>query len=91
MQKLHKIDPKKVSPINHVKNSQGKSFLLIHSKSDQAIPYNESKEILQSIPLGNHKLLWLTEQGKHIHSYRLYKEEYERRVLRFLEKYLKLR
>ncbi len=44
MQKLHKIDPKKVSPLNHVKNSQGKSFLLIHSKRDQAIPlYRERR------------------------------------------------
>lgn len=90
MRKLLKIDPAEVSPINNVKNSKGKSFLLIHSKTDEAIPYTESEKLVQSISPDNDRELWLTEDGDHIHSYLLNKKEYERRVLRFLNKYLKL-
>lgn len=90
MRKLLKIDPTEVSPINNVKNTKGKSFLLIHSKTDEAIPYIESEKLVQSISPDNNRELWLTEDGDHIHSYLLNKEEYERRVLRFLNKYLKL-
>jgi uncharacterized protein len=89
MRKLHKINPNEVSPISNVQNTKEKSFLLIHSKADQAIPYTESEKIFQSISTGNYKELWLTENAEHINSYLLYKSEYVRRVLRFLNKYLK--
>ncbi|MFJ7728555.1 alpha/beta hydrolase [Neobacillus sp. NPDC097160] len=90
MRKLLKIDPTEVSPINHVKNTKGKSFFIIHSTIDKAIPYAESEKLFQSIPSDNQKELWLTKDCEHIHSYRLHKKEYTRRVLRFLNKYLKL-
>ncbi|WP_462411623.1 alpha/beta hydrolase [Neobacillus sp. Marseille-QA0830] len=90
MRKLLNIDPNEVSPIRKVINTKGKTFLLIHSKSDEAIPYTESERLYKSIPSGNHKELWLTEKAKHIHSYFLYKRDYEHRVLRFLHKHFKL-
>lgn len=90
MRKLLKIDPTEVSPINHVKNTKGKSFLVIHSQTDKAIPYAESEKLFQSISLDNHKELWLTKDCEHIHSYLLNKKEYAGRVLRFLDMYLKL-
>ncbi|MDR7001403.1 alpha/beta hydrolase [Neobacillus niacini] len=90
MRKLLKIDPTEVSPITNVKNTKGKSFLLIHSKTDEAIPYTESEKLIQSISSDNHKELWLTEDGKHINSYLLNKEEYEHRVIQFLNKYLRV-
>jgi len=89
MRKLLKIHPNEVSPINNVKSTKGKAFFLIHSKTDEAIPYTESEKIFQSISSDTHKELWLVEYGEHINSYLLYKEEYERRVLLFLEKHLK--
>lgn len=89
MRKLHKIDPKEVSPIRNVQNTKGKAFLLIHSKDDEAIPYTESEKIFQSIPPENHKELWLTEKAGHIKSYLMYKSEYLRRVLRFLNKHFR--
>ncbi|WP_052352804.1 alpha/beta hydrolase [Neobacillus dielmonensis] len=89
MRKLHNIAPNEVSPINKVTSTRGKSILFIHSKSDEAIPFTESEKLFQSIPAGNHKELWLTEQAKHIHSYFLYKRDYEHRVLRFLNKHLR--
>lgn len=85
MRKLLKIDPNEVSPINSVKNCKEKSFLFIHSKSDEAIPFAESEKIFQSVSSDNYKELWLTESGEHINSYLLNKQEYERRVLRFLD------
>jgi fermentation-respiration switch protein FrsA (DUF1100 family) len=88
MRKLLKIDPHEVSPIKNVKNGKGKSFFLIHSKSDEAIPYAESEKIIQRISSGHHKELWLTEGVEHINSYLVFKEEYEQRVLRFLNEYL---
>ncbi|MED4206813.1 alpha/beta hydrolase [Neobacillus mesonae] len=89
MRKLLKIDPAEVSPINHVKKAKGKSFLFIHSKADQAIPYNESKSLFQSVSSDNHKELWLTEECQHIHSYPMNKKEYTRRIVLFLDKWLK--
>lgn len=87
MKKLLKIDSSDVSPMNIVKNAIGKSFLLIHSKSDEAIPYLESEKIYQEISSGHHKELWLTENAEHINSYLVFKEEYERRVLTFLNEH----
>ncbi|MCM3768495.1 alpha/beta hydrolase [Neobacillus niacini] len=88
MRKLLKIDPTEVSPINHVKNAKGKSFLFIHSKTDEAIPYTESKSLFHSVSSANRKELWLTEGCQHIHSYPQNKKEYTRRVVQFLDKYL---
>ncbi|MDQ0200280.1 alpha/beta hydrolase [Neobacillus ginsengisoli] len=88
MRRLLKIDLNEVSPITKVKNGEGKSFFLIHSKKDEAIPYSESENIFQSISSGHHKELWLTEDAEHINSYLLYKEEYENRVLKFLHEHL---
>jgi len=88
MRKLLKINPHEVSPIKNVKNGEGKSFFLIHSRTDEAIPYAESEKIIQCISSGHHKELWLTEGVEHINSYLVYKEEYERRVLQFLNRYL---
>ncbi|MBM7655902.1 alpha/beta hydrolase [Neobacillus cucumis] len=88
MRLLLKIDPAEVSPINHVKNTKGKSFFLIHSKTDEAIPYTESEKIVQSISSDNHRELWLTNDGPHVNSYLLNKQEYAQRVLQFLEQHL---
>jgi fermentation-respiration switch protein FrsA (DUF1100 family) len=88
MKKLLKIDPSDVSPMNIVKKGNGKSLFLIHSKSDEAIPYVDSEKIYQEISSEHHKELWLTENAEHINSYLLFKEEYERRVLQFLNEYL---
>jgi uncharacterized protein len=88
MQRLLKINPNEVSPINNVKKGEGKSFFLIHSKSDEAIHYSESEKIFQCISTGHHKELWLTEDVEHINSYLLCKEEYEKRVLQFLSENL---
>jgi len=90
MRLLLKIDPTEVSPINHIKKTKGKSFFLIHSKTDEAIPYTESDKIVRSISADNHKELWLTNDCPHIHSYLLYKKEYASRVLRFLDQHLTL-
>ncbi|MFJ7728465.1 prolyl oligopeptidase family serine peptidase [Neobacillus sp. NPDC097160] len=73
-----------------MKNTKGISIFIIHSKTDKAIPYAESEKLFQSISSNNYKELWLTKDCEHIHSYRLHKNEYTRRVLRFLNKYLKL-
>ncbi|WP_156482432.1 prolyl oligopeptidase family serine peptidase, partial [Neobacillus novalis] len=75
-----------VSPINHVKNTKEKSFFILHSTTDKAIPYAESEKLFQSISSNNHKELWLTKDCEHIHSYRLNKKEYTHRVLKFLNK-----
>ncbi|MBL4952780.1 alpha/beta hydrolase [Neobacillus sp. YIM B02564] len=89
MRKLLNIDPKEVSPINKVASTKGRAILLIHSKTDEAIPFTESERLYQSIPFNNHKELWLTEKAKHIHSYFLYRRDYELRILRFLNKHLR--
>ncbi|NRD79798.1 alpha/beta hydrolase [Bacillus sp. BRMEA1] len=87
MRKLHKIDPNEVSPIYSVSNSKGKSFLLIHSIGDEAIPFTESEKIFRAISPGSPKEFWLTENGEHINSYLLNKDEYQQRVLQFLDQY----
>lgn len=59
-------------------------LLLIHSKTDEAIPFQESEKIYQSLPAGSKSDLWLTSGGGHIESYLTDKLAYETKVLNFL-------
>jgi uncharacterized protein len=82
------VDMARVSPI-HVAAQLGKRpLLLIHSKADDTIPYQNSEEIYQAIPDKSHTQLWLTEKAGHIKTYLLQKKAYEARVLDFLGKSL---
>lgn len=83
---LERMDPKKVSPYKAVNNLGNRKLLLIHSKDDKAIPYENSKQIYNSVRDKSKVELWLTDKADHIRTYLLYKDEYENRVITFLNK-----
>jgi uncharacterized protein len=60
----------------------GKGLFLIHSKKDGAIPYSQSMLIHEK---SVNSILWLSPKGGHIRSYNYFKDEYEQRVLEFLD------
>ena len=75
----------KISPENSVKKLGDKELLLIHSKGDTAIPYENSVKIYENVQNKKNVQLWLTEKAKHIKSYDLYKMEYEDKIVQFLK------
>lgn len=83
---IERMDPKKVSPYKAVNNIGNKKLFLIHSKDDKAIPYENSVQIYNSVGNKSNVQLWLTDKADHIRSYLLYKNEYENRVISFLNK-----
>lgn len=78
------IDVDKVSPVDSVKQLTDKRLLLITSKSDPAIPYENSQRIYEAVPNKDIVQFWLTESGGHIESYLTNEKEYEEKVLQFL-------
>ncbi len=62
----------------------GKGLFLIHSKKDGAIPYSQSQLLHES---SQNSELWMPPKGGHIRSYKHFKEEYEEKVLLFLDNY----
>lgn len=83
---LLKVKVDNVSPVKAVANLKDKYLLLIHSKDDTTIPYNESKIIYERVKDKRLVHIWFTKKAKHIRSYVMYKDEYERKILSFLKK-----
>jgi len=83
---VEKMDPKKVSPYKAINNLGSRKLLLIHSKDDKSIPYENSVQIYNSVRDKSNTELWLTDKADHIRSYLLYKNDYENRVISFLNK-----
>jgi len=88
MERLLKINPNEVSPLLSVKNGHYTSFLIIHGKNDDKIPYRNALAIYDSIENHKHKELWLTEEAEHIASFIHYEEEYTEKVISFLKNHL---
>lgn len=83
---LERMDPKIVSPYKSISNLGDREVLIIHSKDDKSIPYENSIQIYNSIKDKSNAQLWLTDKADHIRSYLLYKNEYENKVINFLNK-----
>jgi len=83
---IERMDPKKVSPSKSTNNLGNRKLLLIHSTDDKSIPYDNSVQIYNSIGDKSNVELWLTDKADHIKSYLLYKNEYENKVITFLNK-----
>ncbi|MEH6939802.1 alpha/beta hydrolase [Bacillus sp. JJ664] len=83
MKHLLRIDPKTVSPILEVQKGHNTSYLLIHGKNDERVPFTSSQLILAQIPKESEKTIWLTDYG-HITSYQEEPKEYEQKILAFI-------
>ena len=81
-----KIDSSKVSPLKHVRKSTVPT-LFIHGNKDDQIDVENSKLLFKEA--NKPKELWIIEDANHGQSYFIEKQEYEKRVLEFFEKYLK--
>lgn len=78
------FNPHEVTPLNAAQAyPSDKGLFLIHSIKDGAIPFSESEAIHQQA-IGSE--IWLPEKGGHIRSYYHFQEEYEERVLDFLQR-----
>ncbi|MDF0725563.1 hypothetical protein PY093_02400 [Cytobacillus sp. S13-E01] len=82
---ISEIKRSEVKPIAAAGNyPPNKGLFLIHSVKDGAIPYNQSQRIHES---SQNSELWIPPKGGHIRTYYYFKEEYEEKVLLFLDNY----
>ncbi|TYR81755.1 lysophospholipase [Priestia megaterium] len=80
------LDPSEASPIQAVKDIYPRPILFIHSNGDTAIPYTESKRMVQTHP--DKFKFWMPKDVKHVKGYSEYPEEYVKRVTKFLDESL---
>ena len=78
------IELDEVSPYQQVQDLGDKKLLLIHSQADDKIPYENSLLIYEHA--GENADIWLTDESGHIDSFPDNPDDYERRVLEFLNK-----
>ncbi|KGM97235.1 hypothetical protein Z968_04360 [Clostridium novyi A str. 4552] len=81
--KIRGFNIDKVNAIKAASSINNKKIFLIHSKDDDAIPYENTEKIYNSINNKSDVKVWITNNAKHIKSYSLYKDEYEKRVVEF--------
>jgi fermentation-respiration switch protein FrsA (DUF1100 family) len=81
------VDIESVSPYEEIeKLGSHQSILIIHSKDDEAIPYENSVKIYEAAPDEAEVDLWLTEGADHVRTYLVDKKAYEEKILSFLKK-----
>ncbi|KGM94380.1 hypothetical protein Z956_07630 [Clostridium botulinum D str. CCUG 7971] len=85
--KIRKFNIDEVDAIKAVQKLNNKKIFLIHSKDDDAIPCSNSEKIYNAIQDKKNAKIWYTSKAKHIKSYSLYKDEYEKMVIDFLKEY----
>ena len=79
------IDPDKVDIINAVKKLDDKPVLFVGSEADERIPAKDAKRLFDECSSKN-KELWITKEGEHGGIFDANKNEYEKRVIEFLDK-----
>lgn len=78
------IDPAQVSPVAAIKKVRA-PVLLIHGNADTAIPCSNSEQLHQAAP--GTTTLWIVPGANHVGSYKVVREEYQRRVLEFFKQF----
>lgn len=58
-------------------------LMIIRGQNDHMVPVKSATAFITSIP--EPKVVWINEGGRHSDSYRIYPDEYRRRVIGFLE------
>lgn len=76
------LDPDEVRPIESIKQLHDRHVMLIHTKQDPSIPYQESIRIHEN---ANPEMteLWVTDGDRHLGSFPADPQEYVQRVLSF--------
>ena len=82
-------DPRRMSPCKVVHKLGSCKLLLVHSKGDKYIPYENSLKIYDCVKGNPNVEIWITEEPNHIETYLFHKEEYENRVVEFLKDLVK--
>ena len=85
---LPKIRGFSIEDVNAIKaasNMSNKKLFLIHSKDDEAIPYENTEKIYNSLKNKSDAEIWITNNAKHIKTYSLYKDQYEKRIIEFFQ------
>jgi len=82
---IFKVEPKKVSPAEAIKDSDT-PILVIHGEKDTQIPVQNAYLLKESNPDIE---FWIVKNADHGQAYALVKDEYEQRIKSFLKKYMK--
>ena len=80
------VNPAEASPIKAVEHIYPRPILFIHSTGDTKIPYTESEKMAKTHPDAFH--FWKTDKAEHVQNYHVYKKEYVKRVLTFIDQSL---
>ena len=80
------VDPLDVSPRNYIKDIKV-PVLLIHSEKDSMIPVEHARALKEANPEAE---LWIIGETDHGGVWGLKRGEYEKRILEFLKKHLKI-
>ncbi len=83
---IYSIDIKETSPVTKVKNVKAPMFI-VHGEIDYQISVESSKAIYENA--NQPKELWIAKDTNHVQTHFKYKQEYEKKVLEFFDKYLK--
>lgn len=82
---IFKVEPKKVSPAEAIKDSNIPTFI-IHGEKDSQMPVENAYALKES----NADIeFWIVKNADHGQAYALVKDEYEQRIKSFLKKYMK--
>lgn len=82
---IFKVEPKKVSPAEAIKDSNIPTFI-IHGEKDSQIPVENAYALKES----NADIeFWIVKNADHGQAYTLVKDEYEQRIKSFLKKHMK--
>jgi alpha-beta hydrolase superfamily lysophospholipase len=81
------IDPASVSPVTDIRKFSPKPVLLIHSRDDSKIPYENSQDLADAYhdAGGTDIWFWDTTKADHVGSYEMYTQEYMDKVFNFLD------
>jgi fermentation-respiration switch protein FrsA (DUF1100 family) len=73
-------------PVHVIASISPRPVFLIHGKADEMIPTSHSTLLFETA--GEPKQIWLPENGRHADVHGIYLDEYERRVIDFIETYV---
>jgi len=73
-------------PYKHIHKVAPIPIMFIRGENDHMVPTACAMKLIESA--GEPKEIWIHKHGKHRHAFQTYPEEYERRVLGFLQKFI---
>lgn len=86
---LYGIDTATNRPVDDMAHIGDRPVLIIHSADDEFIPVSHAYALQKAAASDPHFQLWITHGALHLRNYQQNPDEYTRRVLAFLDTYLR--